>query len=142
MLEVVEISEGLPQSRLTEVAPMPSPHCGAVPARAVSESVDVRSWRGCGLSGVTLDGGHLDPADRTAQLRLGGFEGRAAEVALSCVSHEFPSHSLMLAAWASGFTHVGGPLLSAELGPPESVLHLRPSDLFSNTASGPNESSP
>lgn len=131
ILEVVEISEGLPQSRLTEVATMLSPHCRAVLARAPSETADVRPWRRCGLSGVTLECGHLDPADRSAQLRLGGFARRAAEVALSCVGYDLPSRSLMLAAWASGFTHVGGPLLSAEVGYPEAVLRLGPADLFS-----------
>ena len=43
--------------------------------------------------------------------------------------------NLILAAWASGFTHVGGPLLSAEVGSPDAVLRLPAAGLFSKTAS-------
>jgi hypothetical protein len=135
ILEIVEISEGLPQSRLTEVVGMLGPYCRAVLARAPSEAVDVRAWRGFGLSGVTIDCQHLDPADREVQARLGVFARRAAEATLSCVGYSLPSSSLMLAAWASGFTHVGGPLLSAGVRSPDVILRLRPADLFSKPAS-------
>lgn len=131
ILEVVGISEGLPQSRLAEVVAMLGPNCRAVLARAPSELTDVRPWRGCGLSGVSLDCGHIDPADRTAQERLGGFARRAAAASLSCAGYELPSRSLMLAAWASGFTHVGGPHLTAEMGSPRAIRRMRPTDLFS-----------
>lgn len=132
IVEVVGISEGLPQGRLAEAVSMLSPNCRAVLARAPSELVDVRRWRGCGLSGVSLDCGLFDPAERMAHVRLGGFARRAAEAALSCAGYDLPSRSLMLAAWASGFTHLGGPYLTAEMGAPETVRRLLPADLFSH----------
>lgn len=136
ILEIVAIPEGLPQSRLIEVAGMLSPHCRAVLARAPSELTDVRSWRGCGVSGVTVDCGHLDPADKGVQSRLSAFGRRAADATLSCVAYGLPTRSLMVAAWASGFTHLGGHLLSAGVGAPEAVLRFRPADLYSNAVAG------
>jgi hypothetical protein len=134
ILEVVEISEGLPQGRLMETVGMLSPYCRAVLARAPSVHVDVRAWRGCGLSGVSVECDRLAPGDRSAESRLGIFARRAEEATLSCVGYSLPSRSLMVTAWASGFTHVGGPLLSAGVGSPEAVLRLRPADLFSKSA--------
>ena len=130
ILDLVDLTEGLPQSRLEEVVSVLAPCCRTVLARAPSETADVRVWRRCGLSGVTLDCGRLDPADTRAQPRLSAFAQRAAEAKLSCVGYNLPDRTLMLAAWAAGFTHVGGPLLSMEVGPPESVRRLTPAELF------------
>jgi hypothetical protein len=132
ILEVTELTEGLPQGRLTEVVSMLSSYCRAVLARAPSETADVRAWRGCGLSGVTLDCQHLDAADRSAQHRLAVFARRAAETSLACVGYGLPATSLMLAAWASGFTHLGGPALSEEVAAPRAVVRLGPEALFAS----------
>lgn len=132
ILEITELAEGLPQGRLTEVVSMLSPHCRAVLARAPSETADIRAWRGCGLSGVTLDCGGLDAADRSAQHRLAVFARRAAETSLACVGYGLPATSLMLAAWAAGFTHLGGPALSEEVAAPKAVVRLGPEELFAS----------
>jgi hypothetical protein len=130
ILEITDLSDGLPQSPLMEMVGMLAPHCRAVLARAPSENSDVRAWRGCGLSGVTVDCRHLNAADRGAQDRLATFARRAAGASLACVGYGLPTSSLMLAAWASGFTHLGGPALSDEVAVPRSVVRLQPVDLF------------
>lgn len=130
ILEITDLSEGLPQSRLTELVAMLSPFCRAVLARAPSEMADVRAWRGCGLSGVTLDCRRLEATDRDAQHRLATFVRRAAEASTACVGYGLPTSSLMLAAWASGFTHLGGPALSEEIPGPKTVVRLQPTELF------------
>jgi hypothetical protein len=130
ILEITDLSDGLPQGPLAEMVGMLAPHCRAVLARAPSENTDVRAWRGSGLSGVTVDCRHLDAADRGAQGRLATFARRAAEASLACVGYGLPVSSLMLAAWAAGFTHLGGPTLSEEVAVPKSVVRLQPADLF------------
>jgi hypothetical protein len=130
ILEIVELSEGLPQSPLTEMVGMLAPHCRAVLARAPSENADVRAWRRCGLHGVTLDCQHLKATDRGAQSRLETFARKAAEATAACVGYGLPSRSLMLAAWAAGFTHLGGQTLSDEITVPKAVVRLQPADLF------------
>ena len=131
--EITDVPEGLPQSRFAEVVSMLAPHCRAVLARAPSETTDVRSWRRVGLSGATVDCGHLDASDRQAHARLARFAARAAESRLSSVAYNLTSRSLIMAAWASGFTHLSGPLLSAEVGAPEGVRGLTPGDIFLKT---------
>jgi hypothetical protein len=130
ILEFTELSAGFPRSRLTEVVSMVSPYCRAVLARAPSECADVRMWHGCGLSGVGLDCRTLDAADRSVHQRLGIFAQRAKESSLACVGYGFPSSSLMLAAWASGFTHLGGKALPEEITRPQSIVRLQPVDIF------------
>jgi hypothetical protein len=134
ILEITELSDGLPQSRLAEQVSMLAPYGRAVLARAPSDATDVRAWRGCGLSGVTLDCRHLEPSDRKAQKRLEVFARRAAETSLACVGYGLPATSLMIAAWASGFTHLGGPPLTEEVTEPKAVVRLQPVDLFAGGA--------
>ena len=138
VLEITELSDGLPQSRLTELVSMLAPYGRAVLARATSDATDVRAWRGCGLSGVTLDCRNLDASDRKAQKRLEVFARRASEATLACVGYGLPASNLMLAAWASGFTHLGGPMLTGEVAEPKGVVRLQPVDLFATgTAADP-----
>jgi hypothetical protein len=130
ILEITDLSAGFPRSRLTEVVCMVAPYSRAVLARAPSECADVRMWGGCGLSGVALDCRDLDPADRDVERRLAVFAQRARESSLACVGYGFPSSSLMLAAWAAGFTHLGGKALSEEITRPRSIVRLQPVDIF------------
>jgi hypothetical protein len=132
ILEITDLSAGLPQSRLTEVVSMLAPYCRAVLARAPSENHDVRAWRGCGLSGVTLDCRSFDASDRKGLQRLAIFAQRAAEASVACVGYGLPATNLMLAAWAAGFTHLGGPALSEEVTEPKAVVRLQAADFLIN----------
>jgi hypothetical protein len=132
ILEITELSAGLPQSRLTEQVSMLAPYCRAVLARAPSDAHDVRAWRGCGLSGVTLDCQSFDASDRKGLQRLAIFAQRAAEASVACVGYGLPATNLMLAAWAAGFTHLGGPALSEEVTEPKSVVRLQAADFLIN----------
>jgi hypothetical protein len=132
VLEVTELAGGCPPGRISEVVSMVSPYCRAVLARAPSETTDVRAWRGSGLNGVTLDCSGLDPADRAAQHRLAVFARRAAEAAFASVGHGLPSSSLMLAAWAGGFTHLGGFTLPGTAAVPKVMRRVEPWDLFAS----------
>jgi hypothetical protein len=136
ILELTELSDGLPASRLSEQVAMVAPYTRAVLARAPSVRSDVRAWRGCGLNGATLDCHDLDPSDRRAQKKLEVFARRAAEVSLACVGYGLPATSLMMAAWASGFTHLGGPAVTGEVAKPKSVVRLEAADIFAAAARG------
>jgi hypothetical protein len=141
VLELTELSEGLPPSRLSEQVSMVAPYARAVLARAPSALTDVRAWRGGGLNGVTLDCHNLDAADRKVQKTLEVFARRAAEVSLACVGYGLPATSLMIAAWASGFTHLGGPALTEEFAEPKTVVRVLPTDIFAASAARPDEPS-
>lgn len=134
VLEIIDVAGGFPPSRLSEVVSMVAVHCRAVLTRAPAETTDIRAWRGCGLSGVALDCGALDPADREAHARLALFAKRAAEGSLACIGYGLPTRSLSLAAWAGGFTHLGGVAL-ADVRASRCVRRLGAPDLFGCKAS-------
>lgn len=136
ILEITELADGLPQGRLAELVGMLSPHARAVLARAPSEVSDLSLWRRCGLKGVTLDCSHLQSSDRNVQFRLSRFAQASSEVARACVGYGLQDRSLLFAAWASGFTHVSGPALWAEIGEPSTALRLGPVDLFAQHVRG------
>ncbi|HEY3695735.1 hypothetical protein [Phenylobacterium sp.] len=129
LIEIIDLPAGFPQSRMTEVVAALAPYGRAVLARAPSETADLASWRRCGLGGVTLDCSHLDPADRKARVRLGRFAAAAAEVAPACVGYSLASRSLLISAWAAGFTHLGGAAVEAEVRTP-AAQRLEPSQLY------------
>ena len=135
VLEIVDVAGGFPPSRLSEVVSMVAVHCRAVLTRAPSETTDIRAWRGCGLNGVALDCAALDRADREAHARLALFAKRAAEASIACIGYGLPTRSLTLAAWAGGFTHLGGVALG-DVPAAKGVRRLRPADLFGCKAGG------
>jgi hypothetical protein len=135
ILEVTHLPAGFPQGRMSELAAVLSPYGRAVLARAPSETVDLAPWRRCGLSGVALDCSHLDPADRQAHLRLGRFASAAAEVGPACVGYALRSRSLLVSAWAAGFTHLGGAAVEAEVRTP-AAQRLEPAHLYPGAPRG------
>lgn len=130
ILEIVELSDGLPQSRLTEIVASIAPYARAVLARAPTAAADLTAWRGCGLNGATLDCSELDPADRQAQAKLTAFVRSASQVSRACVAYGLASRALLLAAWSAGFTHLNGPGLAADALRARGAVRLQPIDLF------------
>ncbi|HEX3364393.1 hypothetical protein [Phenylobacterium sp.] len=130
ILEIVELSDGLPQSRMAEIVASIAPFARAVLARAPSAAADLAAWRGCGLNGATLDCSDLDPADRQAQAKLATFVRNAAQMSKACVAYGLASRALVLAAWSAGFTHVNGPGLVADALRARGAVRLQPIDLF------------
>lgn len=130
VMELTEIEPGLPQSRLAELVAMLSPYCRAVLARAPTDAMDVRLWRRCGLNGVVLDCSQFDPGDRTTSQRLSAFAAAAEEVAPACLGYGVDTSSLLLTAWAAGFSHLSG---AAICGPEAELprgVRLQPEDLY------------
>jgi hypothetical protein len=136
ILEIVELSDGLPQSRLAEIVASIAPYARAVLARAPSPGADLAAWRGCGLNGATLDCSELDPADRQAQSKLTAFVRNASQVSKACVAYGLASRALVLAAWSAGFTHVNGPGLAADALRARGAVRLQPIDLFAADLAG------
>ena len=130
ILEIVELADGLPQSRLAEIVTSIAPHARAVLARAPTAAADLTAWRSCGLNGATLDCSELDPADRQAQAKLTTFVRNASKVSRACVAYGLASRALLLAAWSAGFTHLNGPGLTADVLRSKSAVRLQPIDLF------------
>ena len=137
MLELIDLEAGLPPSRLTELVAILRPHCRAVFARSPSEFADVRRWRDCRLAGVTLDCEGLEVDERKSIPQLGAFVRAASEVAPAVIGYNLRSRSLMLAAWAAGFTHVAGAIVSEAAPPPATAVRLSARDFYLSPSEAP-----
>jgi hypothetical protein len=112
LLEIVDLPEGFPQGRMAELVAMLAPHVRGVIARAPSLEADVTRWRDSGLSGVSLDGADLDPAECGIPARLTRFAKSVRHIGPGCMAHGLEARCLLLAAWAAGFSHLAGPAVS------------------------------
>ncbi|MFZ5721846.1 MAG: hypothetical protein ACOY5Y_20510 [Pseudomonadota bacterium] len=130
VLEITEIPTGIPHSRLSEVVAMIAPYGRAVLGRAASEFDNLRTWRRAGLAGVTLDCGRLEVRDRNAVCQLATFAAAAAQVAPACIAYGVASRALLVAAWAAGFTHIGGDMIATEVGSVDRAQRLWPMDVL------------
>lgn len=130
ILELTDLPSGLPQSRMVETVSMVKGLGRAVLARVATLDIDLGPWRRCGLNGVALDGYELQRSDTTVAKRLADFVQQAHLVAEAVVCHRLSSRSLILAAWAAGFTHVSGSALTEEVGGVRGALRVHASDLY------------
>lgn len=132
IVELTELPEGVPPSRLTEAVSMVSPHVRAVLARAPSETTNVLNWARCGLRGVTLDCDRIQVADSLALGAINIFARNALALAPACVGYSLHTKSLMIAAWSAGFTHLSGDALGREI-PSVAAFRLLPLELYRRT---------
>ncbi|MDB5447775.1 MAG: hypothetical protein JWQ97_3092 [Phenylobacterium sp.] len=132
VVELTDVPDGVPQSRLSEAVSMLAPHARAVLARAPSEMANILQWRRCGLHGVTLDCRRIHTADRGTLARLSTFARNALALAPACVGYSLNTMSLMVSAWGAGFTHLSGPAISREVRSLAAV-RLSPRDLYSQS---------
>lgn len=133
IVEITDLDEGAPQGRLLEIVAVLKPYCRAVLARSPSLAADPRRWRRTGLSGITVDCQHMEPAARDAADRLAQFATRAQEVGPGCVGYGLSCRSLIVAAWSAGFTHLSGPIISEHAEVEQGAVRLSPVELYRQT---------
>ena len=128
-LDLCGQSEGVPHSRMSELVTALAPACRAVLARAPSPAFKVQEWRGCRLSGISLDCSGLGPGDPHSLTRLASFAEEAGKVTKTIIGHSLATRSLTLAAWAAGFSHLSGETIRPALERPDAV-RWTPNDLY------------
>ncbi len=129
VLELTDVADGVPQGRLSEAIAMLTPHARAILARAPNEWANLVQWRRCGLNGITLDCSAIEASDRQAQSRLSSFARNVLSFAPACVGYSLRETSLLVSAWAAGFTHVGGDAVSRRVSELAGV-RLPPAELY------------
>ena len=128
-LDLCGYSDGIPHSRMSELVTALAPTCRAVLARAPSLTFKTQDWRGCRLSGISLDCSGLDPGDTQLLARLASFAQDASGVSKTIIGHSLPDRSSTLAALAAGFSHLSGKPIHPDLQRPDAV-RWTPSDLY------------
>lgn len=131
VIELCDCADGLPQSRMAELVSLVKPYCRAVIARIDGEAPPMLRWREAGLAGVAIvfDGA----SDRSNQLEVKRLKA-LAEIAVAprtlIVAHGLRKRELALAAWAGGFTHVSGQVISEVTTADAQSVRLSASEIF------------
>jgi len=87
------------------------------------------------LSGVAVDLNVLtNSSEQTSVKRMSEFAIKFRRVAPALMAYAVPNTAVLLAAWAAGFTHVGGELIDRYSDSILQPLRLNPIDLYRDRA--------
>jgi len=108
------LDRGTPPSRIAQAAAFLKPHCQGVVARCSTPDADLSSWGDARLSAVALDLGEL-PFDGDTLHLLARFAEKASGVATALIAHRVRDRPALTGAWAAGFTHVSGDVITSRV---------------------------
>lgn len=135
VLELDGCSAGMPQSRMLELVSVVKPHCRAVVARIADGLPRPAIWRDCGLSGTAMvSDGTEALSERQLMHGLRRFAAAAAGPRSFVIGHGLRRRGLVLSAWAEGFTHISGQVISDEARTGGQAVRLSPADVFAASA--------
>lgn len=125
------LDAGVPHSRIVELTSALAGRCRAVIALAPDLDCRTDRWREAHLSGVAVDLSLLAEFNEQVSVRrMSEFAARCEGVAPALIAYSVPSKAILLAAWAAGFTHVGGDLIDTFSEGVLQPLRLNPIDLY------------
>lgn len=125
VLELTEVPAGLPALMLSGLITQLKPFCRGLLAHA-EELGDIGRWRDTGLCGVV----HLSGEARQALDPLKCFATAARNVGMAAACYEVGTHSQFMQAWAAGFSHLSGELISRTFGEPTVPQRFDARDLY------------
>jgi len=106
------LDRGTPPSRIAQATAFLKPHCQGVVARCSAADADPSCWADARLSAVALDLSEL-PLDSDGFHLLARFAEKASGVATALIAHRVCSLPALTTAWAAGFTHVSGDVITS-----------------------------
>ncbi len=125
------LDSGAPHSRILALTNSLARRCRAVIALAPDLDCKIDRWRDAHLSGVAVDLNQLaNSNERVNVKRLSEFAAKFRGVAPALIAYSVPNTAILLAAWAAGFTHVGGDLIDRYSDSIMRPLRLNPIDLY------------
>lgn len=112
LLELTDLPQGLPATSLAALVAQLKPFVRGVLA-CTDDPADIARWRQAGLCGVVWQ----SPEGATADARqLAGFAEAARGARMAAAYGDVHSHSQFMQAWAQGFSHLSGELISRTVG--------------------------
>ena len=106
---------GTPQSRILEATTLLKGNCRAVVAQPDTLDLKVDRWRGAKLSGIAIDFSELGKNVGTVPSEsLCRFAEHLQGATPALIAYSVSNSAEILAAWAAGFTHVGGDCIPLE----------------------------
>lgn len=126
ILELTDIPDGLPAMRLSALLTQLKPFARGLLAHA-GDPAEIARWQGAGLCGVILKPSR---EGRGALDQLTRFATAARDAQMAAVHSEVFTHSQFIQAWAAGFTHLSGELISHTFGQPVVPQRFGARDLY------------
>lgn len=127
ILELTDVPIGLPALILSGLITQLKPFCRGLLAHA-EEIGDITRWRDTGLCGFV----HLSGGARQAQDSLKRFATAARDVGMAAACCDVGTHSQFMQAWAAGFSHLSGNLISRTFGEPVVPQRFGARDLYAS----------
>lgn len=125
ILELTDVPAGLPALILSGLVTQLKPFCRGLLARA-EEPGDIVRWRDTGLCGVV----HLSGEAGQGQDLLKRFATAARDAGMAAAYYDVSTHSRFMQAWAAGFSHLSGDLISRTFGEPVVPQRFGACDLY------------
>jgi hypothetical protein len=133
VVEIADVPDGVPQSRLHELVSPLRPLCRGMTARVRLESADLSGFGGNLVHAV----GCSIAAQRSAELaiiqQMGRFSRAAEKAGVACFVHGISSVSLTAAAVGAGFRYVDGSAIAKLVDRPDRVSTFNLRDFYRST---------
>lgn len=132
LVELIDLPEGAPDSRLCELVAWLRPWAKAI---CVRTSLDCHRFDGYAAAHVFAVGvvlGNEEAPEADVIERMNGFTARAAKYALRTYALELRTRSLTVAAMGAGFDYISGHVISSVVNAPDSAYRFNPIDLYND----------
>jgi hypothetical protein len=130
VIEIVDVPDGVPPSRIFDLAAALRPHCRSVSARLRVECAALNGFNSAHIYAVGCDIGASQAPELTVMQQLARFSRAAEKAGLASFVHGLRSVSLTGAAVGAGFRYIDGEGVHKLVDRPERVTSFNLSDIY------------
>jgi len=136
VIEIVDVPDGVPPSRIHDLAVALRPYCRGVSARARIECADFAAFTSSRVHAVGCDIGTSNVSELNLMQLLARFSRAAEKAGIACFVHGLRSVSLMGAAVGAGFRYIDGEGVAKMVQRPETASHFSLGDAYRSVIEG------
>ncbi len=130
VIEIVDVPDGVPPSRIFDIVSALRSHCRGVSARVRIENTDLGAFAGAHVHAVGCDIGANRASELTLMQLLGRFSRAAEKVGVASFVHGLRSISLTGAAVGAGYRYIDGEGVAKLVQRPEPVTLFNLGDVY------------
>jgi hypothetical protein len=137
VIEIVDVPDGAPPSRVYDLAAALRPYCRGVSARVRIECTDLGAFTGAHVHAVGCDVGALQGSELNVMQLLGRFSRAAEKAGVASFVHGLRSVSLTGAAVGAGFRYIDGEGVAKLVQYPERVSYFNLGNVYRSLLESP-----
>jgi hypothetical protein len=130
VIEIADVPEGVPQSRVVQLVSPLKPMCRGMVARLKIEATDFTALRGSGVSAVGCSLSGLALSELTLMQHMNRFNREAEKANLATYIHGVRTVSLAAAAIGAGFRYLAGTGVAKLVERPERIVGFSLMDVY------------